>query len=58
MITGSWVVYPWYRAKGPGSPKSILLANPATKDWHNFAMEWKEHVAGPELFVGRASQLR
>ncbi len=45
VITGSWIVYPWYRAKGPGSPKSILLANPETADWHNFGMEWKEHVA-------------
>jgi hypothetical protein len=45
VLTGSWIVYPWYRAKGPDSPKSILLANPATADWHEFAMEWKEHVA-------------
>lgn len=31
-----------HRRRRPGS---ILLANPATKDWHNFAMEWKEHIA-------------
>lgn len=45
VITGTWVVYPWYREKSPDSPRSRLLANPATKDWHEFAMEWKEHVA-------------
>jgi hypothetical protein len=45
VITGSWIVYPWYRAKSPDSAKSILLANPNTADWHNFGMEWKEHVA-------------
>ncbi len=45
VITGTWVVYPWYRAKGPDSAKSILLANPATKGWHEFGMEWKEHIA-------------
>jgi hypothetical protein len=45
VLTGSWVVYPWYRAKSPGSAKSILLAKPATADWHNFGMEWKEHIA-------------
>lgn len=45
VLTGTWVVYPWYRDKAKGSPKSILLANPATKDWHDFAMEWKEHIA-------------
>ncbi len=45
VITGTWVVYPWYRDKSPTSPKSILLSNPDTKDWHEFGMEWKEHIA-------------
>jgi hypothetical protein len=45
VITGSWIVYPWYRDPSPDSPKSKLLADPNTADWHNFGMEWKEHVA-------------
>jgi hypothetical protein len=45
VITGTWVVYPWYREKTPTSPRSQLLADPATADWHKFAFEWKEHVA-------------
>jgi hypothetical protein len=45
VITGTWVVYPWYRAAVATSPKSRLLANPATAAWHNFGMEWKEHIA-------------
>jgi len=45
VIVGTWVVYPWYREDIPESPRSKLLANPDTKDWHEFAMEWKEHVA-------------
>jgi hypothetical protein len=45
VITGSWIVYPWYRDVAPDSPKSTLLANPSTADWHEFAMEWKEHIA-------------
>jgi hypothetical protein len=45
VIVGTWVVYPWYREETPGSPKSQLLANPDTADWHEFAMEWKEHIA-------------
>lgn len=45
VITGTWIVYPWYRASGPDSPKSLLLANPATAQWHSFGMEWKEHIA-------------
>lgn len=45
VITGTWIVYPWYRAPGETSPKSILLANPNTADWHEFGMEWKEHIA-------------
>src|SRR6266508_1800945 len=45
VITGTWVVYPWYREDIPKSPKSRLLADSATKDWHEFGMEWKEHIA-------------
>lgn len=57
-ITGAFIVYPWYRAKPPEGvdatvqndalaeyPRSYLLANPDTHDWHAFGMEWKEHVA-------------
>jgi hypothetical protein len=45
VISGTWIVYPWYREEIPESPKSLLLADPDTADWHEFAMEWKEHVA-------------
>jgi len=45
VLTGTWVVYPWYREKTPASPRSQLLADPATADWHSFGMEWKEHIA-------------
>jgi len=45
VITGTFIVYPWYRAKLPTSPKSLILANINTADWHNFGMEWKEHIA-------------
>ncbi len=45
VVSGAWIVYPWYRAAGKTSPKSILLANPGLADWHNFGMEWKEHIA-------------
>src|SRR6266508_5832841 len=49
VLTGTWIVYPWYRAgdetSKPLSPKFQLTANPNTADWHNFGMEWKEHIA-------------
>lgn len=45
VLTGTWIVYPWYRDKAPTSAKSLLLANAGTKDWHEFGMEWKEHIA-------------
>jgi hypothetical protein len=45
VVTGTWIVYPWYRSKAPTSPKSQLVANPGTANWHNFGMEWKEHIA-------------
>jgi hypothetical protein len=45
VLTGTWIVYPWYRDPSPTSPRSTLLASEATKAWHTFGMEWKEHVA-------------
>lgn len=45
VVTGTWVVYPVYREKIPDSPRSQLLANPDTASWHEFGMEWKEHIA-------------
>src|SRR5215510_8636349 len=52
VFTGAWIVYPWYRAVPPDGttdlttfPKFLLLANPSTAEWHEFGMEWKEHVA-------------
>ncbi len=52
VITGTWIVYPWYRAKPPAGvsdltdyPRSLLLATPGKEEWHKFGMEWKEHVA-------------
>ena len=45
VLTGTWIVYPWYRDPSPTSPRSTLLADEATRAWHTFGMEWKEHVA-------------
>jgi hypothetical protein len=28
VLTGTWIVYPWYREAVPSSPRSVLLANP------------------------------
>ena len=52
VITGTWIVYPWYRARPPEGttdlaafPRNLLLSDEATAAWHTFGMEWKEHVA-------------
>ena len=45
VISGTFIVYPWYREETPDSARSTLLADPDTADWHEFAMEWKEHIA-------------
>ena len=54
IISGTYIVYPWYRAAPPKGttgaalldyPRYFLLANPKLAEWHNFGMEWKEHVA-------------
>lgn len=52
VLTGAYIVYPWYRATPPtGSvsfaafPQRMLMSNPSTIGWHSIGMEWKEHVA-------------
>jgi hypothetical protein len=52
VLTGTYIVYPWYRAAPPAGtahlaafPRALLLSNPATSQWHSIGMEWKEHVA-------------
>jgi hypothetical protein len=52
VVTGTYIVYPWYRAEPPEGladlsayPRSFLLSAPNLAAWHTFGMEWKEHVA-------------
>jgi hypothetical protein len=51
VITGTFIVYPWYRAPlAVGDdlrlhPRALLLAHAETAPLHSFGMEWKEHVA-------------
>lgn len=52
VLTGAYVIYPWYRAAPPQGttdlsmfPQRLLMSNPATIGWHSLGMEWKEHVA-------------
>lgn len=52
VVTGTYIVYPWYRAAPPEGvtdltayPRSFLKADPGISGWHSFGMEWKEHVA-------------
>jgi hypothetical protein len=52
VLTGTYVVYPWYRATPPpgtadlsGYPQKLLMSHAATIGWHSMGMEWKEHVA-------------
>jgi hypothetical protein len=52
VLTGTYVVYPWYRATPPpgttdltGYPQRLLMSHATTIGWHSIGMEWKEHVA-------------
>jgi hypothetical protein len=51
VITGTYVVYPWYRAPAPEGadlslyPRSFLKASETLSALHTFGMEWKEHIA-------------
>ena len=52
VISGAYLVYPWYRALPPAGatdlsafPQKFLQSNPKTAGWHDLGMEWKENVA-------------
>lgn len=61
VITGTYLVYPGYRAKPPEGaenlayyPKEALLADHNTAFWHDFGMEWKEHIGWLTPFLATA----
>jgi hypothetical protein len=52
VLSGTYLIYPWYRAKPPPGtvdlsayPQRLLLSSPLTAGWHDYGMEWKEHIA-------------
>jgi hypothetical protein len=51
VLSGAYVIYPWYRAVAPAGadlalyPQRLLMSHPSTAGWHTLGMEWKEHVA-------------
>jgi hypothetical protein len=52
VLTGAYVIYPWYRAALPPStndlalfPQRLLMSSRSTAGWHSLGMEWKEHIA-------------
>ena len=57
VISGTWFVYPGYRAALPAGadvinyPKAYLLANDNLALWHNMGMEWKEHVGSRSIHL-------
>ncbi len=66
VLSGTFIAYPWYRAAPPEGvdradpaalvdfPRYLLLAQEKTAGWHEFAMEWKEHVAWIAPFLATA----
>ena len=51
VVSGTFIVYPWYRAVPPEGTtdltpfaKFLLVSSESTAKWHEFGMEWKEHV--------------
>jgi hypothetical protein len=62
VLTGAYIVYPWYRATPPAGaydlsqyPRYMLLSSQVTEQWHEFGMEWKEHVAFLAPFAATAA---
>ncbi|MDE1178795.1 MAG: hypothetical protein PW789_19650 [Edaphobacter sp.] len=62
VVTGTFIVYPWYRAPLAAGddirlhPRALLLAHSQTAPLHSLGMEWKEHVAllAPLAFTAAA----
>jgi hypothetical protein len=63
VLIGTFVIYPWYRAAPPKGtpvsmlvsyPKALLISKPQTAGWHEFGMEWKEHVGWIAPFFATA----
>lgn len=61
VFSGTFIVYPWYRAEPPEGttdltdfPRYLLLSSESTAGWHEFGMEWKEHVAWIAPFLATA----
>jgi hypothetical protein len=59
VVSGALMVYPTYRAPPPEGtsdltehPQSFLLATPELEVWHEFGMEWKEHIAWLSAILG------
>ena len=55
VLIGVWVLLPWYAEDAPDSPRSILLSDPDTRQWHEFADVWKTHVAFLSPLLATAS---
>lgn len=52
VLSGAYIIYPWYRATPPlrtvnlaDYPQGLLMSSPSTIAWHSIGMEWKEYVA-------------
>jgi len=52
VLSGAYVIYPWYRAALPTGtkdlalfPQRLLTSIPSTTGWHSLGMEWKERIA-------------
>jgi len=60
VVSGTWLVYPGYGEEPPDGaattayPRADLQANGDLAFWHDFGMEWKEHVAWLTPFLATA----
>src|SRR5262245_56688613 len=59
-VTGTWLVYPGYRADAPPGadlslyPRQYLLRAPNLRFWETFAMEWNVHIGWVTPFLATA----
>lgn len=57
VLSGTFISYPWYRAipvEGADLhyyPQALLIHSENTSGWHEYGMEWKEHIAWFSPFI-------
>jgi hypothetical protein len=57
VVSGTWGIYPWFRAASPDSPRSLLLARASLAIWADWLVVSKEWVAWASVVLVTAAAI-